>query len=106
MWKSTASVEQHAKLCAFTAVAPIVRFNALEIFATGVRFLASDFNSFTSDDDHARRVTFFLIGNFLAGISISYFPIASLTHQWFSSAIGSNTKFLYGSNLTKWLMAV
>jgi hypothetical protein len=41
----------------------MLRFNAFDIFTTPVFFLASDFNSRTSDDVHARRVTvFFLVG--------------------------------------------
>jgi hypothetical protein len=48
--------------CAFTAVAPIVRFNAFEIFATPTFFLASDFISRRSDEVHARRIAFFLVG--------------------------------------------
>jgi hypothetical protein len=47
---------------AFTVVAPIVRFNALEIFATPTFFLASDFISRRSDEVHARRVVLFLVG--------------------------------------------
>jgi hypothetical protein len=43
-----------------TAVAPIVRFNAFDILATPVFFFASDFNSRTSDEVHARRTMFFL----------------------------------------------
>jgi hypothetical protein len=45
-----------------TAVAPIVRFNALEILATPVFFFASDFNSRTSDEVHARLTTVFFFG--------------------------------------------
>jgi hypothetical protein len=48
--------------CAFTAVAPIVRFNAFEIFVTPTFFLASDFISRSSDEVHARRIAFFLVG--------------------------------------------
>jgi hypothetical protein len=44
------------------AVAPIVRFNALEILPTPVFFFASDFSSRTSDDVHARLTTFFFFG--------------------------------------------
>jgi hypothetical protein len=44
-----------------TAVAPIVRFNALEILATPVFFFASDFNSRTSDEVQARLTNFFAI---------------------------------------------
>src|ERR1700677_1217941 len=47
---------------ALTVVAPIVRFNAFEIFATPTFFLASDFISRSSDEVHARRVAFFLVG--------------------------------------------
>jgi hypothetical protein len=43
-----------------TAVAPTVRFNALEILATPTFFLASDFNSRTSEAVHARLTVFFL----------------------------------------------
>jgi hypothetical protein len=48
--------------CAFTAVAPAVRFSALEILATPIFFLARDLNSRTSDEVHARRTAFFLAG--------------------------------------------
>jgi hypothetical protein len=47
--------------CALTAVAPIVRFNAFEIFVTPVFFLASDFSSRTSDEVQARRTIFFFL---------------------------------------------
>jgi hypothetical protein len=41
----------------------MLRFNAFDILTTPVFFLASDFNSRTSDDVQARRVTvFFLVG--------------------------------------------
>jgi hypothetical protein len=50
--------------CAFTAVAPMVRFSALEILATPIFFLARDLNSRTSEAVHERRTVFF----FLAGI--------------------------------------
>jgi hypothetical protein len=36
-------------------VAPMVRFNAFDMLATPVFFFASDFNSRTSDEVHARR---------------------------------------------------
>jgi hypothetical protein len=46
-------------MCALTAVAPIVRFNALDILVTPTFFFASDFNSRTSDEVHARLTDFF-----------------------------------------------
>ena len=46
-------------MCALTAVAPIVRFNAFDILATPTFFFASDFNSRTSDEVHARLTDFF-----------------------------------------------
>jgi len=46
--------------CAFAAVAPTVRFNALEILPTPAFFFANDFNSRTSVAVHARRMIFFL----------------------------------------------
>jgi hypothetical protein len=48
-------------MCAFAAVAPIVRFNDLEILATPTFFFASDFRSRTSDEVHARLTTFFFL---------------------------------------------
>jgi hypothetical protein len=45
---------------ALTVVAPIVRFNALDILATPTFLRASDFNSRTSDGVHARLTNFFL----------------------------------------------
>jgi hypothetical protein len=45
---------------ALTVVAPIVRFNALDIFATPTFLRASDFNSRISDGVHARLINFFL----------------------------------------------
>src|ERR1700748_856985 len=56
-------------MCALTAVAPIVRFNAFDIFVTPAFFFASDFSSRTSDGVHARRAAFF----FLIGIPSSLF---------------------------------
>jgi hypothetical protein len=47
--------------CALTAVAPTVRFNALEILATPTFFFASDFNSRTSLGVHARLTDFFFL---------------------------------------------
>jgi hypothetical protein len=44
---------------ALTAVAPIVRFNALDIFETPALLRASDFSSRTSDKVHARLTNFF-----------------------------------------------
>jgi len=44
-----------------TAVAPTVRFNALEILATPTFFFANDLNSRTSDGVHARLVDFFFL---------------------------------------------
>jgi hypothetical protein len=46
-------------MCALTAVAPIVRFNAFDTFATPTFFLANDFSSRTSDEVHARLADFF-----------------------------------------------
>jgi hypothetical protein len=46
-------------MCALTAVAPIVRFNALDIFVTPTFLRASDFSSRTSDGVHARLTDFF-----------------------------------------------
>jgi hypothetical protein len=46
-------------MCALTAVAPIVRFNALDIFVTPTFLRASDFSSRTSDEVHARLTDFF-----------------------------------------------
>jgi hypothetical protein len=63
--------------CAFTAVAPIVRFRAFEIFLTPVFFLASDFSSRTSDEVHTRRDTVF----FLAGILVPCLWNGLLSHQ-------------------------
>jgi hypothetical protein len=47
-------------MCALTAVAPIVRFNAFDIFVTPTFLRASDFSSRTSDEVHARLTDFFL----------------------------------------------
>jgi hypothetical protein len=46
-------------MCALTAVAPIVRLSALDIFATPTFFFASDFSSRTSDGVQARLTNFF-----------------------------------------------
>jgi len=46
-------------MCALTVVAPIVRFNALEILVTPTFLRASDFSSRTSDEVHARLTDFF-----------------------------------------------
>jgi hypothetical protein len=46
-------------MCALTAVAPIVRFNAFDILVTPTFLRASDFNSRTSDEVHARLTDFF-----------------------------------------------
>jgi hypothetical protein len=48
-------------MCALTVVAPIVRFNALDILATPTFLRASDFSSRTSDEVHARLIDFFFI---------------------------------------------
>jgi hypothetical protein len=48
--------------CALTVVAPIVRFNAFEIFTTPAFFFASDFISRTSDEVHGRRISLFTVG--------------------------------------------
>jgi hypothetical protein len=63
--------------CAFTAVAPAVRFSAFEILATPTFFLARDLSSRTSEAVHARRTTFF----FLAGIIGSLVEGARLLTQ-------------------------
>jgi hypothetical protein len=63
--------------CAFTEVAPIVRFSAFEILATPIFFLARDLNSRTSEEVHERRTTFF----FLAGIIGSLVEGARLLTQ-------------------------
>jgi hypothetical protein len=47
-------------ICALVVVAPIVRFNALDIFATPTFLRASDFSSRTSDEVQARLTDFFL----------------------------------------------
>jgi hypothetical protein len=47
-------------MCAFAAVAPAVRFNALDIFVTPTFFFASDFSSRTSDEVQVRLTDFFL----------------------------------------------
>jgi hypothetical protein len=65
--------------CAFTAVAPIVRFNAFEIFATPTLFLARDFISRRSGEVHVRRTAFFL-----AGILSSLFWGAAFYHTRFA----------------------
>jgi hypothetical protein len=62
-------------MCALTAVAPIVRFNAFDIFATPTFFLANDFSSRTSDEVHARLANFFFF------ISISFFGNRALAHH-------------------------
>jgi hypothetical protein len=49
-----------------TAIAPAVRFNAFAIRATPAFFFASDFNSRTSDDVHARLTVVFFADFFLA----------------------------------------
>jgi hypothetical protein len=59
-----------------TAVAPIVRFNAFDIFETPVFFFASDFSSRTSEEVHARRDTAF----FLFGIPRSFFCETAFYH--------------------------
>ena len=67
--------------CALTAVAPIVRFNAFEIFATPTLFLASDFISRSSDEVHARRtIAFFLELAFL----VPYFGERTFYHTRFT----------------------
>jgi hypothetical protein len=63
--------------CAFTAVAPAVRFSAFEILATPILFLARDLNSRTSEAVHERRTIFF----FLAGIIGSLVERARLLTQ-------------------------
>jgi hypothetical protein len=47
-------------MCALTVVAAIVRFNAFDILATPTFLRASDFNSRTSDEVHARLTDFFV----------------------------------------------
>jgi hypothetical protein len=54
--------------CAFTAVAPTVRFSDFEILAAPIFFFARDLNSRTSEAAHARRTVFFFFFFFLAGI--------------------------------------
>jgi hypothetical protein len=63
--------------CAFTAVAPAVRFSAFEILATPILFLARDLNSRKSEAVHERRTIFF----FLAGIIGSLVEGARLLTQ-------------------------
>jgi hypothetical protein len=58
-----------------TAVAPTVRFNALEILVTPTFFFASDFSSRTSDEVHARLTVFFL------AISVPYLRTGLVSHQ-------------------------
>jgi len=54
--------------CAFTAVAPAVRFSALEILATPIFFLARDLNSRKSEAVHERRVGFFLLAGIIGSL--------------------------------------
>lgn len=76
-------------MCAFAAVAPIVRFNDLEILATPTFFFASDFRSRTSDEVHARLTTFFVLAKsrFLFWNRASRHPAmlrrSSVTLFWF-----------------------
>jgi hypothetical protein len=58
-----------------TAVAPIVRFSAFEIFATPVLFFASDFSSRTSDEVQARLTIFFF------GISVPFLRTGLLSRH-------------------------
>ena len=58
--------------CALTAVAPIVRFKAFAIFAAPTFFLASDFNSRTSDEVQA-RLTIFFLANFDSFLLIGFY---------------------------------
>jgi hypothetical protein len=53
--------------CAFTAIAPTVRFSVFEMWATPAFFLAIDFSSRTSDAVHARRMVFFFAEFFFTG---------------------------------------
>jgi hypothetical protein len=61
-------------VCALNAVAPIVRFNALDIFVTPTFLRASDFNSRISVAVHAR------LTNFLAISFPRFFWNRRLTH--------------------------
>lgn len=54
--------------CAFTAVAPAVRFSAFEILATPIFFLARDLNSRKSEAVHERRVGFFLLAGIIGSL--------------------------------------
>jgi hypothetical protein len=54
-----------------TAIAPAVRFNTFAIRETPAFFLASDFNSRTSDDVHARLTVVFFADVFFADFFFS-----------------------------------
>jgi hypothetical protein len=54
--------------CAFTAVAPAVRFSVFEILATPIFFLARDLNSRKSEAVHERRVGFFLLAGIIGSL--------------------------------------
>ena len=54
--------------CAFTAVAPAVRFSAFEILATPIFLLARDLNSRKSEAVHERRVGFFLLAGIIGSL--------------------------------------
>jgi hypothetical protein len=64
-------------MCALTAVAPIVRFNALDIFVTPTFLRASDFSSRTSDEVQTRLTDFFLA----ISISVPFCETGVLTHH-------------------------
>jgi hypothetical protein len=64
-------------VCALTVVAPIVRFNALDIFVTPTFLRASDFSSRTSDGVHARLTDFFLA----ISVSVPFVRTGLLAHQ-------------------------
>jgi hypothetical protein len=76
-------------MCALTAVAPIVRFKAFEILATPTFFLASDFNSRTSDKVHARLTIFFL------AIAVPFFR-TGLVSRHIQLAMSSQLNFWEG----------
>jgi hypothetical protein len=69
-----------------TAIAPAVRFNAFAIRVTPVFFFASDFNSRTSDDVHARLTVVFFADVFLADFFLADFFLAMSAPQFGSRA--------------------
>jgi hypothetical protein len=68
-----------------TAVAPTVRFNALEIPATPTFFLASDLSSRTSAEVQARLTDFFLAGFPLPGCLVADFLFLAISAPYFES---------------------